>query len=333
VEWLHQTIFQPVSGLIGYLSDLLPVNLSLIFLGISLIFCFGFLYALFKKRWKLAACLIPAPILILNALTIQMATGFILWPSWFRDIKTPLLAEKFPLTQGDKDQLLKYALKEISSSFSVTEWETLNQNLILEDANQSLDSLLKDLGFASGRTVRAIKDFHEPFFSLGLAYGGPAYQDPYTQEVVIPSQYPASKFWYWHCLYHEVAHAKGWLNELDTTLLQVASMIRSRYPTIRSLGWMHIILSADIYQGKSQAELVSLGLPEPVLSDMKMASQNIHELLQKKPLYQGLSKLLRQASIQNSPQKYGLDHEEWLNNPLNGMLFTLLSKGHLRYPE
>ena len=335
MEWFYQHFAQPASAFIGFVSDLIPINIGLILLVLALALCLGFLLALLKKRWKLALCLLPAPILVFNAATIQIATGLILWPSWFRDIKTPLLSQEFPLTENQKTALLQMALKNINTPFSVTEWNELSQEELLSDANQSLNTLLSTLGYSKGRTVRQIKDFHEPFFSLGLAYGGPAYKDPYTQEVVIPnpSRYPASRYWHWHTVYHEVAHAKGWLNELDTTFLQVASMIRSRYATVRTLGWMHLILNSDIYGGKSETELLALGLPAVVLTDIYEGRDKVQKLLKQKPLYQGLNKLLKKAQLQNSGKKYGLDPDRWLNNPLNGMLFRLLAEGHLRYPE
>lgn len=185
----------------------------------------------------------------------------------------------------------------------------------LELLNYSIQKALKSLGYPPGRTVRNIKSARGITKTLGLAYGGPAYHDVITGEVVLSSieDYPTFKIWRIMAIIHEIIHAQGFTDEMVTEQLTWLTLHLSNDPMLKALShYMFLLKSPNFLQ---------LHHPKEILLEL------IHKYIERKrvqreqTLTYWMSELFTFAKIQNSGQKYGqtrdfssiLEGHPWFN--------------------
>lgn len=161
--------------------------------------------------------------------------------------------------------------------------------------NEAIDKVLKELNYPKGRSVRRWKTMTGLTEILGLAYGGPAYHDVISAEVVIASSLdsPSSKAWRWCTLVHEVAHAKGFTREMDAECLTWLALGKLEHP-------MGPYLQAWLALGKTGKKT---NLPDFLQKEQKRvwdARKALHQ-----PLVSFLKDLGKKLSLQNDLQKYG----------------------------
>lgn len=198
--------------------------------------------------------------------------------------------------------------KDLLKQFPVELYQKAALNPPLEIVQQSLTKALHRLKLKPGREVRAVKEMWGITRLLGLAYGGPAYHDVITSEVVVASEsdYPASKAWRWMCVLHEAAHAQGFTREMDAEILTWLALIEADDPLFNALAaWMVLFKAGQTFE-----------LPTCLKTEFLAVEQRRKDLNQ--VWVQWLKRVGQKISLQNSEAKYGsverdsiipLDHE------------------------
>ncbi len=203
-----------------------------------------------------------------------------------------------PALPEEEFKLLVSTFEEkLNNEFNWDSYISLTEQYVLNTCNQSLDSLLKALELNRGRTVRRIKKMHGLTRLLGLSYGGPAYHDPLTGEVALISEKdnPAPKFWRYHAICHETAHAKGFTREMDVETLTQLALLTSNSRNMQIIGYI-------LFLQKSGEKFK---WPEQLKDERKLTAKERKAVRAKQPLVRLLSKINQQLHIQNTPKKYG----------------------------
>lgn len=174
-------------------------------------------------------------------------------------------------------------------------YETAPEVPDLAMVNDALDQVLINLNYPSGRSVKRWKTMAGFTKVLGLAYGGPAYHDVISGEVVMVSEqdWPSSKAWRWCTLVHEVAHAKGFTREMDAECLTWLALGQLEHP-------MGLYLQSWLALGKTGQKISLPIFLEEEQKRVWKARKALHQ-----PLVSFFKSLGKRYSIQNTAQKYG----------------------------
>ncbi len=138
--------------------------------------------------------------------------------------------------------------ERLLEEFDWERYEALSEREMLVTSDRSLDGVLADLGLPRGRTVRAVKEMGPLTTTFALAYGGPAYHDPLTEEIGIarPEDYPTPREWRLIAICHEAAHAKGFSREMDAEILTQLALLRIPDPRFRALADIHFLQKTGV---------------------------------------------------------------------------------------
>jgi hypothetical protein len=161
--------------------------------------------------------------------------------------------------------------------------------------NKAMQKVMIKYGLVPGREVRAVKKLWGVTRVLGLSYGGPAYHDVITSEVVVasPQDYPASKAWRWICVMHETAHAQGYTREMDAEILTWLALYESEDPLLHAL-------SALMACSKSGQDFKAPEVLKQEWKDIRKERESLNQ-----PIVEWLKKIAQKIDLQNSGAKYG----------------------------
>ncbi len=310
MESLYAEFFSPLMVVIGRFTDALPDPLSpclhiLAFLGFGL-----------GLRFCRPGLLMVTGSFLLVSASSQMAMGPFQIPTAYRDLEGHWL-EKAPeiLTEEQVQRLMQSMQKVLHQGFELKPYEDLSDDLILQAINQSLDRILPRLGFEAGRSAQRVKSLPEPILSIALIYGGPAAHDVFTQEIMIPdfNAYPASRYFRIRAICHEAVHARGWVHERTTTLLEILAMLHSDLPVLQSMGALRVLGILPFWK--------SSFLPEGLGRELDEARMRMQAYQKNRPVVYGLhQRLLSPLNWNNQPRKYGTEP----GNFSRGILYRLL---------
>lgn len=294
-EWYWAWIGSPLSIGIGYVSDAIPFPLSELLLCLGLCSVALVVGQCFRMDWAIKFSFWPSVgvvCLVIQAFS-QGATPVDFVPTVFREAvsgrvgRVEVQLEPFEAAiERAQGQLL---------SFPEHHYISAPDHPPLALVNAALDQTLAAAAYPKGREVKSWKPMMGLTQRLGLAYGGPAYHDVLTAEVVIASHadLPSRKAWKWLTLIHEVAHAKGFTREMDAEVLTFLALEHLDHPMAPLLSsWMLLIKSGR-----------SFDMPD-FLKDEALRLEKERKALNQ-PLVQGLKRLARFFQIQNHAAKYG----------------------------
>lgn len=310
MEALYIHFFTPLMHGIGSFTDALPQPLSPC---LHLLALLGFGLGLrFYRPWLI---FFWGGFLLVSA-SSQMAMGPFQIPTAYRNLEG-VWQKKIPESLNEKQalELMQSMQEALKKNFEPEAYLTLEDGAILDSINRSLDRILPRLGFGAGRSAQRIKSLPEPLLSLALIYGGPAAHDVFTQEIMIPdfSSYPASRYFRIRAICHEAVHARGWVHERTTTLLEILAMLHADLPVLRSMGALRVLLILPFWQ--------SSFLPEKLSQELKESQIRMQSYQKSRPFVYGLNKrLLQPLNWDNQPKKYGTEPE----NFSRGILYRFL---------
>lgn len=185
----------------------------------------------------------------------------------------------------------------------------------LELLNFSITKALKSLGYPPGRNVKNIKSARGLTKTLGLAYGGPAYHDVITGEVVVSStqDYPTFKIWRIMAIIHEMIHAQGFTDEMVTEQLTWLTLHLSNDPMLKALSHYMFLLKSPNFLQLQHPKAILLELIHQYIARKRIQREQV--------LTYWMTEFLSSAHIQNSGQKYGhtrdfssiLEGHPWFN--------------------
>ena len=206
----------------------------------------------------------------------------------------------------------KLAVQTRVLSFSSSSYTQAAGNPNLKEVHRAVTRVLEGLSYPAGREVTRIKEMAGLTRVMGLAYGGPAYHDVVTGEVVMASEedLPRTKVSRWLTVVHEVAHAQGFTREMDAEVLT--------WLILREMESPFGSFCADL-QALSKGSWKWEGPPEyqkekeNVLKARKALNQ---------PVVSFLKDLWRKGGLQNSGEKYGQvkDPQPPANHPFFGVV-------------
>lgn len=185
----------------------------------------------------------------------------------------------------------------LNKEFNIEQYNSTNETDLLKDIHRAVRKACESLKYTPGRTVKNIKAMSGISRLLGLSYGGPAYHDVITGEVVIVSEkdYPAPKFWRITAITHEIIHAQGFTREMDTEILTWLALRLSENPLLNNLSYLMVLHKSG----------QAFTYPKSIEQELKTKAKLRKEIQQKQTLINFLKNIQRTIQVQNSAKKYG----------------------------
>ncbi len=176
-------------------------------------------------------------------------------------------------------------------------FQDMSEQEVLAACDTALDAVLAALHLPAGRTVRAYKDMGPWTATIGLAYGGPAFHDPFFGEIAIVSDadMPAPHYWRLTAACHEAAHAKGFTREMDAEILTQLALARHDDPRLRTLADIHFLRKTGL----------SLTWPESLVAESRQVRARRTDTERTQPVVRGLRTVARKLGLRNEAAKYG----------------------------
>jgi len=176
-------------------------------------------------------------------------------------------------------------------------FQALSERDVLAACDTSLDAVLDALHLPAGRTVRAYKNMGPWTATIGLAYGGPAFHDPFFGEIAIVSDadMPAPHYWRLTAACHEAAHAKGFTREMDAEILTQAALARHDDPRLRTLADLHFLRKTGL----------AVAWPESLITESQRVRARRAETEKTQPVVRALRMVARKLGMRNDAAKYG----------------------------
>lgn len=192
------------------------------------------------------------------------------------------------------------SLGHTADSGGAARWEAfqaMSEREVLAACDTSLNTVLAALGLPGGRTVRAFKNMGPWTATIGLAYGGPAFHDPFFGEIAIISDadMPAPRYWRYSAACHEAAHAKGFTREMDAEILTQLALARANDPRLRALADIHFLRKAG----------VAIAWPQRLIEEVKRVRKRRIHVESTQPVVRALRRAAETIGFQNSAAKYG----------------------------
>jgi hypothetical protein len=194
-------------------------------------------------------------------------------------------------------------------------FQTMTEREVLALCDTSLDAVLAALALPGGRTVRTFKNMGPWTATIGLAYGGPAFHDPFFGEIAIISDadMPAPHFWRLSAACHEAAHAKGFTREMDTEILTQLALARLTDPRLHILADLHFLRKTG----------TKITWPDSLIAESNRVRARRAEVERGQPVVRALRTLARKLGLQNSATKYGARTATDSWNPLHPFFATV----------
>ena len=329
----------PLSKIIASLSQTSDYNISANLLHFVLLACFSailfvsYKFLTIKKHQKnidslgfklglivLSICLLY---LWLSAASQNSITPYI-FPSYHR--------ESIVLRSNSKDKVpqnfivwrTEEAIKNFNKDFDWDEYKKLSFNEILNDGQFQIITLGNSLGYREGIPTEKIKYLSGIPRILGYAYGGPAYYDSFTHEIVIPKvdDYPASKYFYISTIIHELSHSLLFQRELDATLIQYKAMLNSKYPTIRALAnFMWLEYTPFVRHPKFYDYLIESGIDQRFINEIINSRLKVKNRMKQLRIIQMIKSFMRSIDLKNEPSKYGWEPQKYSISPFYKVIY------------
>lgn len=306
IEIYWKFIGLPSSQIIGTFVDFIPwaVSESLLQLSILGIFAFLLSYKLkFFKKFRRFGCL---SIICLITMFFSQGITSIDWvPTAHRLRPSTIIFENFK-NHFDPYVLIKHEIKKIQYSFPNEIYRKITSTPNFDELDSDIKKALNYLNYPKGRKVKSIKKLWGLTRVLGLAYGGPAYHDVITGEVVIVSEedYPTSKYWRIKCILHEMIHAQGFTREMDTEILTWLSLKLSSNKLFNSFASLMLLEKSN----------VKFQYPLAIQDEVKEVRQKRIKVQKTQIFINYLRNLMEENEIYNAAEKYG---KVTLKQPLN----------------
>jgi hypothetical protein len=297
----------PLSRLKGVVTDAIPFSIveaslwigtaATLVLAASLLRPRGVLR---NRRFRLTALLAGPVFLVALGLGQGAFPGSLAPTAW----RTPL-AERLGADSLDEESFRAWvAAREASlhralATPSVWEsFQSLTENEALRLCDRDLDTVLAALRLPKGRTVRTFKNMGPWTSTLGLAYGGPAFHDPFFGEIAIvrDRDMPAPHYWRLIAACHEAAHAKGFTREMDAEILTQLALLRQADIRLRLLGDIHFLRKTG----------VKVEWPDSLIAESARVRDRRAEAEARQPVVRTLRSWAKRAGVQNDAAKYGV---------------------------
>jgi hypothetical protein len=259
-----------------------------------------------RTRGVRLAALLAGPVLLIGLGLGQGAFPASLAPTAWRTplvkrLGTDSLAEAtFRTWVTAREAQLRQAFAD--SAHGAANWnsfQSMTEHEVLAACDTGLDTILAALGLPKGRTVRAFKTMGPWTATIGLAYGGPAFHDPFYGEIAIVSDadMPAPHFWRLSAACHEAAHAKGFTREMDTEILTQLALMRvgQHDRRLRALADIHFLRKAGL----------KIAWPDSLIAESKRVRTRRTAVERGQPVVRTLRNAARQLGLQNTATKYG----------------------------
>jgi hypothetical protein len=318
IEWYWEWLGAPLSRWVGAFTDQFAFVFSELLLWVGIFSALALLYSPWHDGLGRLRMLwgIGVLSLLIQAFS-QGATPYDFVPTVFR---SPVEG-RYGVQAVDLEGFDAWFAEAQAQLLSLPEGLYMEASMdpALSMVNDALDRVLEDLDYPAGRTVSRSKQMVGLTRLLGLAYGGPAYHDVITGEVVLvkDEDLPSSKAWRWWTTMHEVAHAKGFTGEMDAEVLTFLALGKLDHP-------LGPYLQAYMALSKSGR---SFKWPEVMLMENKAILEKRKSLNQ--PVVFWMRRMGQKFSIQNSGAKYGALQKSQLpkvDHPFFGVVMKWRSK-------
>jgi len=295
---------------IGKYIDLLPFAVSEMLLQLSLWFCVLICFC-FVMGHQVSKYYFIGPIILFIMIGSQEISSL----DWVPTAHRERIYERLSSPVIEKEELSLYLKRQQNflNEFPSELYKNAKSEPELKLVNDSVAKALEALNLKPGREVMAIKELWGVTRVLGLSYGGPAYHDVITSEVVLATEkdYPASKAWRWMCIVHEVVHAQGFTREMDTEIITYLALKLSDDPLLKALSaWMALLKTGQ-----------SFDIPKVFKEEWNEVREKREELHQ--PMVTLVKRVAEKLSVQNSNAKYG-SVTKGTSIPLNHEFFASL---------
>lgn len=308
----------PVSKLIGFISDKIPFSTTEVLLQLCLFMSLCFVLSFKIKKLKDYKKITLPFIGILIILTCsQGITPIDFIPSAFRTSPRQT-NQNLLLSHEEIKNLLEKYHQHFFLNFPENEYLKWNGEDDLGSANRLANRVIEHLGYEPGRNVKNVKPMIGLTKILGLSYGGPAFHDAITKEIVIASykDLPSSKIWRRMTLIHECIHAKGFHNELDTEILTYFSLKMSENKIDQWIATLILLNKARF----------KVSYPEILLDEFKKIRVDREKTENKQWLISSLKKIFKRINLRNKSEKYGQQSLKEKDYSVNIFLQTALTK-------
>lgn len=316
----------PVSRLKGALVDAVPFSVVEAFLWAGTAATLLLLLSLLpfrasrplRARRVRIALLVAGPLFLAALGSGQGAFRWSLAPTaWRQPLAERLAADSIP------EEAFRAWMRERASTLREhllapggrDAYFALDEATVLAACDTGLDAALTALKLLPGRRVRAVKDMGPFTTTLGLAYGGPAFHDPFFGEpaIVRDRDLPAPHHWRLTAVCHEAAHAKGYTREMDTEILTQLALRRVGDPRFDALADIHLLRKAGM----------AIDWPGLLLDEARDVRARREEVEARQPVVRALRKAAIRLGLRNDPAKYGerARAEEW--NPRHPFFATV----------
>jgi hypothetical protein len=308
-----RTLGLPISRVKGVITDALPFSLVEVALWAgttaTLLLILSFVPGLRRRgmpasRGFRRAAVLAGPVFLIALGLGQGAFPGSLAPTAWRAPLVERLAENSgadSLGEGAFRAWVAAREASLRGALALPEgWEqfmTLTEGDALRACDTSLDTVLAALGLPPGRSVRAFKDMGPWTSTLGLAYGGPAFHDPFFGEIAIIADrdMPAPRHWRLIAACHEAAHAKGFTREMDAEILSQLALLRLDDPRFGVLADIHFLRKTGI----------KIAWPDSLIGEAVRVRDRRAAAEARQPVVRMLRRLARKAGLQNDGAKYG----------------------------
>ena len=338
-ELVASNCTQPLLKVIGSFSQSTDYNLSAhlfhLLLTIFVLSVLGIIYSCIRKckskinnsrlnKVAILGAILSSFYFWLSAASQNSVTPYV-FPSYHRESlllrsnAKDLVPEDFIVWRTER------AIEDFIRDFDWDEYQRLSYEQILDDGQSQLIKIGQGLGYDEGLHTRKIKSLQGVPRLLGYSYGGPAYYDSFTHEIVIPdsNDYPASRYFFISTIIHELSHALYFQKELDATLIQYQAMLNSKYSTVRALAnFLWLEYSPFIKHPQFYKNLIESGIDRRFVNEILSTRTKVRERMKDLFSVQTLKKLMRKINIQNQASKYGWQPEKYANSPFYKVVFN-----------
>jgi hypothetical protein len=316
----------PLSRIKGAVTDAIPFSIVEVALWIgtaaTLLFALSFLPRLRSRLKPVRRIALWAGPIFLIALGLGQGAfpGSVAPTAWRAPLTQRLgqdsLAEPdFRNWVAQRETTLIEALRPPEGTLRWEAFQSLEESRVLAACDTSLDAVLADLNLPAGRTVRTYKNMGPWTATIGLAYGGPAFHDPFFGEIAIVRDLdlPAPHFWRLIAACHEAAHAKGFTREMDAEILTQLALLRIADSRFRTLANIHFLMKTG----------TKIAWPESLIAESKQVRARRVQTEAHQPMVRGLRTLARRLGLQNEGVKYGARAPTDVWNPRHPFFATV----------
>lgn len=217
-------------------------------------------------------------------------------------------------------ELKEICIKKYSKLFDFASYQMMTDQNVLFQANIDSSKTLEGFGIQMKSNLSKIKYLGGVPRLFAYAYGGIAYHDLLTGEIVLPTKYdyPSTNYFRIKSIYHEVGHSLYYADDLANNIFQTKSMLHSSNDNIKALGYLMILGFTDF----SLLPYLKLNQIDFYNEIIKKSKQN---QIQVKKYYVAnfLKNLFKKSKIQNKSVKYGYNKYYLSNTYLKTLYLSL----------